>query len=261
MKVLSSTAKLTVFSSVALLAWLASTEGTRAHAQRYDGRGAPRALIKPAKAPPPPPGDAWVTLGVGATAVESFLIGDPSQLDLVPPDSGGETEQRERFLEKSSHAPSLRLSLGVHHRFKSIDLGGAITHQAGQPALFDEIERRLPGYVQGQINLRWRVYERHWGGFYGGLGLGGLVSQPSHGFRASVAFQFEGKPDLTMTDERLVAFSASSSLGMLVYHGDDLGFFVEYVVTLLAAEYRVDDHQALVSGTNECIQAGVTWTL
>ena len=265
MKILPMAERLTTIASIAALSLGVLAYSSDAHGQPYDGRGVPRSRLVPRKPPPPPappPGDAWVTVGVGAVTSSTLLIGDPSQLDELSITLAEDSpEPRERFMEARGEAPAPSFSLGVHHRFKSIDLGGMITHQGEQRTLLDGIERRVPGYVQGHFNIRWRFLDRHWGGLYSGLGLGLSLSRPSEGFRASLAFQFEGEPDLAMTDERLLAVSASSRLGLLVYHGRDLGFFVEYGLTALATEYRVADHQAVVSGSNECIQAGVTWSL
>ncbi|MBD89522.1 MAG: hypothetical protein CL940_04240 [Deltaproteobacteria bacterium] len=265
MKIQSTAERFTAIVSLVALSWGVVSHASPAHGQLSDGRGVPRSRIVPAKAPPPPappPGDAWVTVGVGATTSSALVIGDPSQLDelqLTLAEDG--LEPRERFLEARGEAPAPRLSLGVHHRYRTIDWGGTITHQGEQRTTLDGVQRRIPGYVQGLMTLRWRFMDRHWGGLYGGLDLGASISRPSDGFRASLAFQFEGAPDLAMTDERLIAGSVSSRLGLLVYHGHDLGFFVEYVATALATEYRVADHRAVVSGMNECIQAGVTWSL
>jgi hypothetical protein len=261
------TSRLAVISGAAVLGCLGAFPAEIAHAQPYDGRGASRLMIRAPDPPPPPAGTRWVTVGVGVTGASSWLVGDPSQLDEIAQvtrtvDSlAGVEEPRDRFMDSSARSESARFSLGVHHRFKSIDLGGMMTHQAAQPVTLNGVDRQLPGYLQVAVNLKWRFLERHWGAFYGGLGLGGAVARPSHGYRASLAFQFEGSPDLAATDERFLAGAASSTLGVMVYHGTDLGFFVEFVATALATQVRVADHDALVSGSNECIQAGVTWSL
>jgi hypothetical protein len=255
------TSRITVICSVAVLGWIGPVAPEGAHAQPYDGRGAPRSLVRAPDPPPPSSGTRWVTVGVGVTGLSSVLIGDPSQIDELAETPLLREESRDRFMDADARSESARFSLGVHHRFKSIDLGAMITQQAAQPVTLDGVDRQLPGYLQVALNLKWRFLDRHWGALYGGLALGGAVARPSHGFRASLAFQFEGKPDLAATEERFLAASASSRAGVMVYHGDDLGFFVEFVGTALVAQIRVADHDALVSGRNECIQAGVTWSL
>lgn len=238
-----------------------------AQAQLHDDYPVKARLIRAPDPPPPPPGTRWVTVGVGVTGFSSWVVGDPSQLNeplLGPPtveELEGAEEPRERAMDSTARSESHRFSLGVHHRFKSVDLGVLLTHQAAQPVTLHGVDRQLPGYVQAALNLKWRFFERHWGGLYGGFGLGGAVARPSHGYRASLAFQFEGTPDLAATDERFLAASASSRIGLMVYHGAELGFFAEYVGTALVSQVRVADHDALVAGSNECIQAGVTWSL
>ncbi len=246
---------------VVSLLWTAAGSPSFAHAQPYDGRGAPLYPVRRAAKPPPPAGDPWVTVSLGAAGASTLLLGDPDQLDEVPRIAGVDEPARARFLEDRSERPAPRFSIGLHHRFRSLDLGGTLSHQIEQSIRVDGLERRMPGYILGSMSLRWRFFDRHWGGLFGGVGIGALVARPHDGYRARIAFQFEGTPDLRMTDEQLVALGASSRFGLLMYHGRDMGFFLEFVATTYVGEYRVADHQAAVFGTNECIQAGVTWSL
>jgi hypothetical protein len=196
---------------------------------------------------------------VGVVAAGQLFIGDPDADAETFVEAG--TEGKLPLLQIGSADPAYCFTVGAHHRFRRVDLGLRLTHQGSKPVVLFERERRTPSAVQAQVTFRWRFVDRHWGALYTGVGLGAFAAQQSEGFRASVAHHFEGPPHLDFTDERILGGSASSALGLLLYDGDRVGFYVEVATNVAFADYRVHDRELGMLSVDQGLNAGMAWSL
>jgi len=156
--------------------------------------------------------------------------------------------------------PAPSFALGLHHRFRRLDLGVGVEHRPGQPVLLEHA-RKSPGQLIGNLHLGWRMFEGHRGALYSRVALGGFFAMPDDGFRASVAHHFTDVPDFEAVDERFAGISTSAHFGGVLYYGDGLGFFVEMANYLSFGLFHLDNTEMTYEANEVALNAGATWSL